>query len=343
MGRIFTLNFRSVDPIARLGQQSYPVVVGDRMYVTTGEGKTYARRRDDRQGDLEVVPGADRRLQQGGHRGQPRRRGLRREGVRPEHRHDDHDAQPADGRRDQARTDLQRRPGCRDALRLLRDERADLRQTPRDHRRSRLRVRRARLRHGVQDERPLAGVGEPGLVDPALRDELAQGQPDRRRRRDVDAGHDRHEDEHGLLRHRLGDAAVLPRVAAGVGSAHRLADRRRSAHREAEVVAAADGAQRMVVRHGAAAARVRRQGRRQEAARRLGRDDGRRLVLLRRSDRAADLSARQGDRPHRASAAAAGQAGRRVPGLDRRAQLLARGVRPEDELHLQRGGGDGVA
>ena len=42
LGRVFTLNFRSVDPIARLGQQSYPVVVGDRMYVTTGEGKTYA-------------------------------------------------------------------------------------------------------------------------------------------------------------------------------------------------------------------------------------------------------------------------------------------------------------
>jgi alcohol dehydrogenase (cytochrome c) len=42
LGRIFTLNFRSVDPIARLGEQSYPVVIGDRMYVTTGEGKTYA-------------------------------------------------------------------------------------------------------------------------------------------------------------------------------------------------------------------------------------------------------------------------------------------------------------
>ena len=171
--------------------------------------------------------------------------------------------------------------------------------------------------------------------------ELAQGQPDRRRRRDLDAGDDRHEDEHGLLRHRLGDAALLPRVAARLGPAHGLADRRRPAHREAEVVAAADGAQRVVVRHRAAAARLRRQGRRQEAARRLGRDDGGRLVLLRRRDRAADLPARQGDRPHRASAAAAGQAGRRVPRLDRRAELLAGGVRPEDELHLQRRGRDG--
>jgi alcohol dehydrogenase (cytochrome c) len=42
LGRIFTLNFRSLDPIARLGEQSFPVIVGDRMYVTTGEGKTYA-------------------------------------------------------------------------------------------------------------------------------------------------------------------------------------------------------------------------------------------------------------------------------------------------------------
>ena len=42
LGRVFTVNFRTLDPIARLGQQSYPVVVGDRMYVTTGEGKTYA-------------------------------------------------------------------------------------------------------------------------------------------------------------------------------------------------------------------------------------------------------------------------------------------------------------
>jgi PQQ-dependent dehydrogenase (methanol/ethanol family) len=42
LGRIYTLNFRSLDPIARLGNQSYPVVVGNRMYVTTGESKTYA-------------------------------------------------------------------------------------------------------------------------------------------------------------------------------------------------------------------------------------------------------------------------------------------------------------
>src|SRR5262249_32638138 len=42
LGRIYTLNFRSIDPIARLGEQSFPVVIGNRLYVTTGEGKTYA-------------------------------------------------------------------------------------------------------------------------------------------------------------------------------------------------------------------------------------------------------------------------------------------------------------
>ena len=56
--------------------------IGDRMYVTTGEGKTYALDATSRQGDLEVVPGPDRRLQQGGHRREPRRRGLRRQGLR---------------------------------------------------------------------------------------------------------------------------------------------------------------------------------------------------------------------------------------------------------------------
>ena len=50
----------------------------------------------------------------------------------------------------------------------------------------------------------------------------------------------------------------------------------------------------------------------------------------------ADLPARQGDRPHRAPDAAAGQAGRRLPVVARRPQLLAGLVRPEDELRLQR-------
>jgi glucose dehydrogenase len=31
LGRMFTLNFRSLDPIARLGEQSFPGFVGDPM------------------------------------------------------------------------------------------------------------------------------------------------------------------------------------------------------------------------------------------------------------------------------------------------------------------------
>ena len=42
LGRIYTVNFRTFDPIARLGEQSYPVVKNGVMYVTTGEGKVYA-------------------------------------------------------------------------------------------------------------------------------------------------------------------------------------------------------------------------------------------------------------------------------------------------------------
>src|SRR5215468_6756077 len=42
LGRIYTVNFRTLDPIARLGEQSYPVIKDGVMYVTTGEGKVYA-------------------------------------------------------------------------------------------------------------------------------------------------------------------------------------------------------------------------------------------------------------------------------------------------------------
>ena len=237
--------------------------------------------------------------------------------------------------------DLERRPRRRDALRLLRDERADLREPPRDHGRGGLGVRRPRLRHGLPDERPLSRVGEPGLVDPAVGDGW------RRVSRIVGGGVTwtpvTIDTKTNTVYYGTGSATPLYFPAWRPGSAPRTdsLDRGRPAHREAEVVAAADGAQRMVVRHGAAAARLRRQGRRQEAARRLRRDDGGRLVLLRRRERPADLPARQGDRPHRASAAAAGQARRRVPRVDRRPQLLAGGLRPEDELHLQRGVRDG--
>ena len=113
------------------------------------------------------------------------------------------------------------------------------------------------------------------------------------------------------------------------------------AHREAEVVAAADGAQRVVVRHRAAAARLHRQGRRQEPRDRLGRDDGGRLVRVRREDRPPIYQrVKVIDRTEHPPL----QPGKPVvvyPSLARRPQLLAGVVRPEDELHLQRRGRDG--
>ena len=116
-----------------------------------------------------------------------------------------------------------------------------------------------------------------------------------------------------------------------------------SRHGTDEVVAAADGAQRMVVRHRAAAARVHGEGRRQEGADRLGGDDGGCLVRVRRGQRPPDLPADQGDRPHRASGAPAREAGGGLPRVDRRAELLARLLRPAHELRLQRGRRDGGA
>ena len=65
------------------------------------------------------------------------------------------------------------------------------------------------------------------------------------------------------------------------------------------------------------------------------------MVRLRREDRPAVPPAREGDRPRRASSAQAGSARDDLPGLDRRAQLLAGRVRPQDGIRLQRGGGDG--
>lgn len=42
LGRLFTVNFQQIDPSVRRGQQSYPLVVGNRMYVTTNENSVWA-------------------------------------------------------------------------------------------------------------------------------------------------------------------------------------------------------------------------------------------------------------------------------------------------------------
>ena len=106
------------------------------------------------------------------------------------------------------------------------------------------------------------------------------------------------------------------RAAARPEPAHRLADRGRPAHRPPEVVAAADGAQRVGVRHRAAAARLRRAGRRPDAPRssrwRRWRASGSPYDA---AHRRADLPARQGARPRRAPALKPGEP---VDGLSRR-------------------------
>ena len=159
----------------------------------------------------------------------------------------------------------------------------------------------------------------------------------------LDADDRRPDDEHALLRHRRRRRrAYYPSLRPG-------SDPR------ADSLIAVDLAtgklkwwqqqlavERVGLRHLAAAARLHGEDRRQEPAHRLDRDDGGRLVRLRRRDRRADLPAREGDRQRRAPGAQAGQAGRRLPVVARRAQLLARVVRPADELRLQRGGRDRV-
>ena len=164
---------------------------------------------------------------------------------------------------------------------------------------------------------------------------MAKAEPDRRRRRRLDARHDRHPHQHGVLRHRLGDAELLPRPPSGSEPARELADRRRPEHGQAALVAAARRQRPVELRRRAAAARLRRARRREDAADRLGRDEGGRLVRIRRPHRERAARAREGDRPGRAPAAAARSAGDDLPLRPRRRELLAGLVRPEDQLRLQ--------
>ena len=179
-------------------------------------------------------------------------------------------------------------------------------------------------------DRPHAGLAEPVLDDPAGRHELAAARRARRRRRRLDADDGRPDDEHALLRHRLGDAALLPALRPGANPRADSLIAVDLATGQHEVVAAADRRQRVVVRHRAAAARLHGEGRRQERAHRLGRDDGGRLVRVRRRRPARPIYQRVKviDRIEHPPLQP-GQAGGRLPVLARRPQLLARVVRPE--------------
>ena len=297
-------------------------------------------RRRHGQDPLAAEADEQRGVQELRRRREPRARVLRREAVHPPARHEGVALRPSDGQVVGELAISQDVAERHRGLRLLGDERADLRERQADLRCGRLRARQPRLRDGVHD-RPEAGLADAVLDDPAGHAVLAARVADRRRRPGLDAGHDRHDDEHRLLRDRIGYAGVLPVAATRQQSPRGVADRGRPSHRQAQVVAAADRARPVGVRRRPAAARLRRQVGGKTAAGRLRRHQGGPLVRVRRPHGQAVPPARQGARPGRAPAAPPGPAGRRLSGLDRGTQLLARGLRPGDELRLQRRGRDG--
>ena len=333
LGRLFTVDFQPFDPTIRLGEQSYPVEQNGTLYMTTNDDNVWALNATTGAVKWRWTPSDVAVSQRLRHRRQPRRRLLRRPCLPADARHEHRLARPGDRRSSSGGADLgQAVPGATVELRLLRDERPDLRRPPPDPRRRRLRVRRARLRDGLPHDNltpawpnpfwtippkgtewrrldPLAGGGvvwTPATVDPTT-DTLYFGTGSR-------------------------DAAVLPVAPPGLRSprpTRSIAVNLKTG--TAGLVAAAAVVQRVVLRHLAAAARLHRQDRRQERAGRLGRDDGGRLVRLRRADRAPDLPAGQGARQHRAPGPQAGQAGRRLPVVARRVQLLAGLLRPETD------------
>ncbi len=164
-------------------------------------------------------------------------------------------------------------------LRLLGDEPAGLFRPPPPDRRRGLRLRRARLLHGLA-HRPPARLGAPLLDDPAGRAVVAEARPHGRRRRRLDAELGRSAVGHRLLRHRPAGAALRAQPAARPQPAHRLADRARRAHRQAALVAAAAVPGSVGLRHLAAADGLHGQRRRAQAAHRLGGEQGRPLVRV---------------------------------------------------------------
>ncbi|MGZ8694943.1 MAG: membrane-bound PQQ-dependent dehydrogenase, glucose/quinate/shikimate family, partial [Gaiellaceae bacterium] len=42
LGRIANINFQAIDPGVRRGEQSYPLVIGDRLYMTTNDNNAWA-------------------------------------------------------------------------------------------------------------------------------------------------------------------------------------------------------------------------------------------------------------------------------------------------------------
>ena len=172
LGRVYTIDLHSLDPDIRRGEQSYPLALDGTLYVTTNDGQVFALNGATGKVIWHFKPDEQRALQELRHRREPRPRLLRRHALPAHARHAPDKLDPATGALGRRVAIGARRPGRRLELRLLGDERADLRQPPRDRRRRRLRIRRARLRDGV-DDRPHARLAEPGLDHPAGAAELA--------------------------------------------------------------------------------------------------------------------------------------------------------------------------
>ena len=240
LGRAFTFDLNKVVPGIKKGQQTYPDRRrrDDVRHLERQPG--LRRQRGDRRPALALRARQRRHLQELRNRGEPRRRGLRQPRLRAHARHDDRRARPEDGPAARPGADRARREGRHRELRLLRDERTDLREPSPDRRRSRVGVRRTRLRHGLQHARPHAGVGQPVLDDPAGQHRVAEARASRRRLHGLDAADRGREHGHDLLRDSSGRPAVLPVTPSRVEPALLVADRGRPGQREAEVVAAAD-------------------------------------------------------------------------------------------------------
>ena len=150
----------------RNGQQSYPLAIGGTLYVTTNDANVFAIDGPTGQDDLAAKAAEQRRLQELRRRREPWPRVLRRHALHPPARHE--------ARRDRPKTgevlgEVATEPGRAERdrqLRLLADERPDVRQQHARLRRRRLGARQPRLRDGVHAE-PEAGVAVAVLDDPA--------------------------------------------------------------------------------------------------------------------------------------------------------------------------------
>ena len=189
LGRVYTVDFRQRDPDVRNGQQSYPLAIGGTLYVTTNDANVFAIDGPTGRTIWQRKPlnsavfknfgvAANRGLAYCGGRLFILQLDMKLVAMSPRDRRG-----PGRGGTEPGRAERDRQ------LRLLADERPDVRQQHARLRRRRLGARQPRLRDGVHAE-PQAGVAVAVLDDPARPHGVAPVAA-RRRRPGVDACHDR--------------------------------------------------------------------------------------------------------------------------------------------------------